>query len=66
MTRKKIEIGDYITFQAATRWSGAKVKRKVVSFDHVGRPCVRYGGWSDFVVHPNEIKKVEKDASRKT
>jgi hypothetical protein len=55
-------VGDYITFKATTRWSSgnAKQRRKVVSIDYNGRPCVRFGGWSDFVVHPREIVKVER------
>lgn len=61
MAKKKIKPGDYITFKAATRWSSgnAKVRRKVVSIYYNGYPCVRFGGWSDFVVRPNEIIEVE-------
>ncbi len=47
---KKIEIGDRITFTATTRYDRKKVTRKVVGFDHHGRPEVRYSGWSNFVV----------------
>lgn len=60
MTKRTIEIGDYITFKAATRWSYSKARRKVVSFDHLNRPCVRFGGYSDFIVKPHEISKIEK------
>ena len=59
MKTNKIEIGDKITFRAATRWNCGKVTRVVNGFyDSKNKiPTVRYGGWSDFVVKPNEIKK---------
>lgn len=49
-TAKSIEIGDRITFTACTRSDNRKATRKVVGFDHLGRPEVRYHGWSNFVV----------------
>lgn len=55
----KLEIGDRITFCSATRWSTAKVTRKVNGFSGDGSPTVRYGGWSDFVVRPHEITAVQ-------
>lgn len=54
----EINVGDRITFRAATRWSGASVTRVVRGFDAFGRPLVRYGGWSDFVVRLDEISAV--------
>lgn len=50
MGRKKIEVGDRITFTATTRFERKKVTRKVVGFDQRGYPEVRYNGWSNFVV----------------
>lgn len=55
-----LHIGDSLTFKAATRYSYKKATRKIVSIDHYGRPCVRYGGWSEFIVRPNEILSVER------
>ncbi len=55
---KKIKIGNYITFKAIARWNNRKARRKVVSF-YMGKPCVRFGGYSDFVVNLHEIEKVE-------
>lgn len=63
--QRKIKVGDYITFKAATRWNCGKVRRKVVAIDALGRPNVRYGGWSDFIVHLHEISKVETTAIKK-
>lgn len=48
------KIGDRITFRAATRWSDRKATRVVNGFFN-GRPTVRFGGWADFVVRPEEI-----------
>lgn len=56
----KIEVGDYIVFKAATRDSFKKARRKVKRFDGFGRPLVGYGGWSEFIVHLEEILEVEK------
>lgn len=63
MSRKKIEVGDRITFTATTRFERKKVTRKVVGFDHRGFPEVRYAGWPNFVVgcFPGDvIHSVEK------
>ena len=57
---KKMRIGDLLTFKAATRYSFAKATRVIVGFDHLGRPEVRYAGWSNFVVQPKEIIFVER------
>lgn len=57
MTRKRIKIGDRITFKAATRDSYRKATRVVNGF-HFGQPTVRYAGWSNFVVRPAEISAV--------
>jgi hypothetical protein len=48
-------VGWMIKFHAPCRWSDRAVWRKVVGHDDCNRPCVRFGGWSNFVVHPNEI-----------
>jgi hypothetical protein len=56
-----IKIGDRIKFRCVTRWSGQVVWRKVNGFwrDNPDYPTVRYGGWGDFVVKPDEIIDVE-------
>lgn len=58
--RRKMHVGDLLTFKSATRCSYRKATRKIVGFDHLGRPMVRYAGWSDFVVMPHEIISSEK------
>lgn len=63
MSRPRIEVGDYITFTAATRSDCKKARRKVTGIDHLGRPLVRYHGWSGFIVGAfptDKIHKVEK------
>ena len=57
---KKMRVGDLLTFKAATRCSYAKATRVITGFDHLGRPEVRYAGWSDFIVQPKEIISVER------
>ena len=52
---KQLEIGDSITFRAVTRWSSAVATRVITGFSRDGRPLVRYGGWSDFMVSWDEI-----------
>lgn len=59
-TRKKMHVGDLLTFKAATRDSYRKATRKITGFDNYGRPLVRYAGWSDFIVQPCEIVSVSK------
>jgi hypothetical protein len=49
-----IKVGDRITFRAVTRWGAAKASRIVTGF-YLGEPTVRYGGWSDFIVHWHEV-----------
>lgn len=58
--RKKMEVGDLLTFKSATRCSFRKATRKIKGFDHLGRPLVGYAGWSDFIVMPKEIISVER------
>lgn len=58
MARKKIKIGDRIRFRAVTRWSDKPATRKVVDIDQEGRPLVRFGGWSNFIVERNEVLEV--------
>jgi hypothetical protein len=60
MTKRKMRVGDWLTFKAATRCDYRKATRKIVGIDHIGRPLVRYAGWSDFIVQPNEIISAEK------
>jgi hypothetical protein len=57
---KKIKKGDRIVFKAATRWGFKKATRIVNGFWD-NEPTVRFGGWSDFVVHAHEIKEVIKN-----
>lgn len=58
---KKIEVGDYISFKAATRDTYRKAKRRVKSIDELGRPLVGYAGWSHFIVNRREILEVFKN-----
>lgn len=62
MTKRKMQIGDLLTFKAATRYSFAKATRKIKGFDHLGRPLVKYAGWSEFIVRPSEIISWESAA----
>lgn len=60
---KKIEIGDYIVFKAATRSGYTKARRKVNGFwGMTDMPTVGYHGWSNFAVRRDEIIAVEKAA----
>lgn len=59
MRRRKLAIGDSITFRAATRSHDRRATRKVVGIDHEGRPLVRYHGWSKFIVHWREVEAIE-------
>ena len=54
-----IKIGDKITFRPLTRWGAPLLTRLVNGFDSLGRPTVRYNGWSDFIVKWDEIIKVQ-------
>jgi hypothetical protein len=60
MARKKLRIGDLLTFKAATRCSYRKATRKITGFDALGRPLVTYAGWSGFIVRPQEILSTER------
>ena len=60
MARKEMRVGDLLTFKSVTRDSYRKATRVIVGFDSLGRPQVRYGGWSDFIVYPKEIISVER------
>lgn len=40
-TRKKMHVGDLLTFKAATRCDYKKATRKITGFDHLGRPLAR-------------------------
>ena len=55
----KIEIGDRITFRAATRDGNRKMTRVVNGFWLDGTmPTVRAHGWSNFIVRLHEIIEV--------
>jgi len=56
----QFSVGDWLTFKAATRSDYRKARRKITGIDEMGRPMVGYAGWTDFVVRPDEIIKVEK------
>lgn len=60
MTKRKMRVGDLLTFKAATRCSYRKATRVITGFDSLGRPEVRYAGWSNFIVQPREIISVER------
>jgi len=55
----QIEVGDYITFKAATRAGCRKARRKVVEIG-LHYLMVKYHGWDNFAVDPSEVIKVEK------
>lgn len=55
MTKRKIQVGDMLTFKAATRSHYRKATRPVRSIDEFGRPLVAYHGYSGFVVRLDEI-----------
>jgi hypothetical protein len=57
---RDMRIGDLLTFKALTRYSFRKATRKITGFDHYGRPLVRYAGWTNFIVQPEEIISVER------
>lgn len=63
MRPSKIKVGDRITFKAATRSHFRQATRKVTEIDHHGRPCVRYHGWSNFIVEWSEVLAVHKEES---
>lgn len=58
---KTIEVGDQIKFKAVTTWNSNLVTRIVIGFRDGDKtqPEVRFGGFN-FVVKPEEIKKVIK------
>ena len=56
----KSDIGKRITFKAVTRWSCSKATRVIQGITLNGRPEVRYGGWSNFVIRPEEIIKIHR------
>lgn len=62
MTKQKMQIGDLLTFKAATRYSFAKATRKIKGFDPLGRPLVKYAGWPEFIVRLDEILSWERAA----
>lgn len=60
MPRRKMQIGDLLTFKAATRYSYRKATRKITGFMPDGRPEVTYAGWQGFIVQPREIISVAR------
>lgn len=60
MRKTKLEIGDRITFKAATRASFAKLTRVVNGFWVDGRPTVRAHGYGEFIVDWREIQSVQR------
>lgn len=60
MRPRKLNVGDRITFKAATRCSYRKATRVVTGFWITGEPEVSYAGWRGFVVHWHEILEVRK------
>jgi hypothetical protein len=50
VTRKRIRLGDRITFTVTTRDGRRKATRKVTGFTIAGQPQVTYSGWNHFVV----------------
>ena len=59
MGKRKMRVGDRLTFKAATRSHYRKATRPIRGFTPQGRPMVAYHGWSDFVVQPHEIISCE-------
>lgn len=55
-----MQIGDLLTFKAATRSHYRKATRPIRGFDKLGRPMVAYHGYRDFVVQLDEIISAER------
>lgn len=53
-------VGKKMTFRSPTRWSNQKATRVIRRIDWLGRPCVKFGGWDDFIVHEHEIIDIEE------
>lgn len=53
-------VGKIVTFKAITRWSGSKATRQIRGVRADGAVLVRFGGWTDFIVRPNEIISIER------
>lgn len=58
---ENIEVGDRIIFRSATRSGNFKANRIVNGFRSGGKPTVRFNGFHDFVVRPDEIMDVIKE-----
>lgn len=53
-----MKVGDTLCFRVlACRYPVPRgiIKRKIVGFDSLGQPMVRFAGYSDFVVRREEI-----------
>lgn len=61
MTNKKRAdlMGKLVTFRAITRWCGRKTTRQVRGVRGDGAVFVKFGGWLDFIVKPDEIICIE-------
>lgn len=59
---KRPDIGDRIVFRSITRWND-KIATRIVNGYVCGNPTVRFGGWRDFVVRPDEIVAIIPKAS---
>lgn len=60
-------IGDRVTFRSIARWSAKAQTRVVKAVEPDGHVQVRYGGWGDFRVRPDEIvaiKRSEREGGR--
>jgi len=61
---KSIKVGDRITFKACTRSHFREATRIVQEINWCDRPgytCVKYHGWSNFVVKPREILEIHPE-----
>lgn len=57
-TEVALLIGDTIKFKSITRWNIKTQERKVKNITEGGKIEIRFGGYSDFVVHQHEIINV--------
>lgn len=54
----KKDIGKRIEFFTVCRWNNKKAVRVLRGIDQDGSALVCFGGWRDFIVKPNEIKRI--------
>lgn len=60
MKLTKKDIGKKVGFKSLTRWNSGKAIRKIKDIRKDGCPLVRFGGWSEFAIRPNEIIRIFK------